>query len=177
MNLAAEAPVFIVVMLALLLCAAAIEDMVRFRISNLTSVGILILAGASAAIVGLEWNIWKNLAVFSAVLLVGTLLFAAGKFGGGDVKLLAASALWFNFLGALKLLSAVFISGGILAVIIIAARGFASDGMKERVAVLRPKAGIPYGVAVAIGTVIALTLERLAPSGLSANEQWLRSLR
>jgi len=42
MNLAAEAPTWLLLVLALLLAAAAVEDAVRLRISNLTCALILI---------------------------------------------------------------------------------------------------------------------------------------
>ena len=49
-------------------------------------------------------------------------MFAAGKLGGGDVKLLAATGLWFDFHGALWMLICVAISGGILALVVLILR-------------------------------------------------------
>lgn len=161
MNLVAEAPSILVGLLAALLLAGAAEDAVRMRISNLVSLGILVLAVASAFAAGVEADIWQNLLVFVSLLGLGTLLFSTGKFGGGDVKLLAATALWFDLLGALRMLSAVFIAGGVLALLIIGSRTIAPASIRSRTAVLQPGSGIPYGLAIAAGTLITVAIERL----------------
>ena len=97
MNLAAEAPQWLALIVTVLLVAAAAEDAVRLRISNL--IVLLVLVGAIVAVVvaGPELALWKNFVVFLALLAIGTPMFAAGKLGGGDVKLLAAVGLWFDF--------------------------------------------------------------------------------
>lgn len=161
MNLAAEAPGWLALVLALLLLAAAAEDAARLRISNVTVVLVVVGAIVAAIAVGPEFRMWQNLAVFAALLAVGTPLFAAGKLGGGDVKLLAATGLWFDLGGALGMLLAVVLAGGVLALLILAVRLFGwSEGVLRRVQVLRPGAGIPYGVAIAAGALIAMALQR-----------------
>ena len=161
MNLVAEAPSLLIGLLALLLLAGAVEDAVRLRISNLISLAILLLAAAAAVASGIELAIWQNLLLFAALLALGTVLFSTGKFGGGDVKLLAVTGLWFDLMGALGMLAAVFIAGGALALLIIGARAVAPERLSRRTAVLRPGSGIPYGVAIAAGTLITIGLERL----------------
>lgn len=161
MNLISESPAAILWLLGALLLAGAAEDAARLRISNLISLGILLLAVVAAVLVGLEPGLWENLAVFAALLAFGTWLFSTGKFGGGDVKLLAVTGLWVDLLGSLRLLSAVFIAGGVLAFVILGSRVLASDAAKERIAVLKPRAGIPYGIAIAAGTLITIAVERL----------------
>lgn len=161
MNLVAEAPSVLVALLALLLLAGAVEDAARLRISNLISLAILLLAVASAVASGIQLALWQNLLVFAALLALGTVLFSTGKFGGGDVKLLAVTALWFDLMGALGMLAAVFIAGGALAVLTIGARAIAPERLRRRTAVLKPGSGIPYGVAIAAGTLITVGLERL----------------
>ena len=55
----------------------------------------------------------------------------------------------------------LFAAGGVLALIVIALRAFGwSEGLRQRVVLLRPKAGIPYGVAIAAGALIAMALQR-----------------
>ena len=161
MNLAAEAPQWLALLLSLLLIAAAAEDAVRLRISNFTVLLVIVGAIAAAVAVGPEIGLWQNLAVFAGVLAVGTPLFAAGKLGGGDVKLFAAAGLWFDLLGAAGLLLAVALSGGVLALLILLARTLKwSEAARRRVVVLRPGGGIPYGVAIAAGALIAMALQR-----------------
>lgn len=160
MNLAAEAPLWLALVFAALLVLAAAEDAARLRISNITCLLILVAAIAAALIAGPELSLWQNLAVFAGLLVAGTPLFATGKFGGGDVKLFAVAGLWFNLAGALYLLAAVLLTGGVLALLILAVRTFNwSEGALRRVTILNPGSGIPYGVAIATGTLIVMMIQ------------------
>lgn len=162
MNLAAEAPQWLALILAILLVAAAVEDAVRLRISNVTVLLVLVGAVVAALVVGPELRLWQNLVVFLVLLAIGTPLFAAGKLGGGDVKLLAAAGLWFDLSGALWLLLAVALAGGVLALLVLVVRSLGwSEEIRRRVVVLRPGGGIPYGVAIAAGALIAMALQRV----------------
>lgn len=161
MNLAAEAPLWLALIFSILLIAAAVQDAVQLRISNVTV--LLVLAGAAVAAIlaGPELRLWQNVAVFIALLAVGTPMFAAGKLGGGDVKLLAASGLWFDLAGALRMLIAVAIAGGVLALAILLVRSPKwSEELRRRLVLLRPGGGIPYGVAIAAGALIAMAFLR-----------------
>ena len=161
MNLVAESPWWLAALLALLLVIAAAEDAVRLRISNLTCGLILLAAIAAMGVAGPDWRLWQNFAVLAALLAIGTPMFAAGKIGGGDVKLLAVTGLWFDIEGALRMLLAVVLAGGVLALLVMAFRLIGwSDNARKRVQVLRPGAGLPYGVAIAAGALIALGLQR-----------------
>jgi prepilin peptidase CpaA len=160
-NLTAEAPQWLALFLAILLVAAAVEDAVRLRISNITVLLVIVGAAFAAIFVGPGPGLWQNLAVFAGLLAIGTPLFAAGKLGGGDVKLLAAAGLWFDLFGAARMFLAVAIAGGVLALLILLARmANWSEGARRRVVVLRPGGGIPYGVAIAAGALIAMALQR-----------------
>jgi Flp pilus assembly protein protease CpaA len=47
------------------------------------------------------------------------------------------------------------LAGGVLAVLIIVMRTFPwPDRLRKRVRVLQPRAGIPYGIAIAAGAII-----------------------
>lgn len=161
MNLAAESPLWLALAFAALLLAAAIQDAATLRISNLIS-GLILLAGVAAAIlVGPQLELWQNVLVFAALLVAGLPLFAAGKFGGGDVKLFATTGLWFSLSGAVYLLASVLISGGVLALLILGLRMFGwGEGALRRVQVLRPASGIPYGIAIAAGALITMAVQR-----------------
>ena len=161
MNLAWLAPQWLALVFALLLIAAAVEDAIRLRISNITVGLVLLGAIVTAFILGMEPRMWQNLALLVAALVVGTPLFARGILGGGDVKLLAATLAWFNLPAAPNLLMAVALSGGILALLIIALRSFNwSDETRQRAVVLKRRGGIPYGVAIAAGALITMALQR-----------------
>ena len=161
MKLAAEAPLWLALIFALLLVAGAAEDAARLRISNLTCGLIIAAAIVAIAVLGPELAVWKNFAMFAALLAIGTPLFAAGKLGGGDVKLLAASGLWFDIEGGVLMVISVMLAGGVLALSILALRlvGW-SDSARRRVQVLRRGAGVPYGVAIAGGALITTALLR-----------------
>ena len=151
MNLVSVAPVWLLVPLIVLLLAAAIEDAIRLRISNWTSIGVLLLAIVAVFATGFSTALWQNLAVFVGLLVAGTLAFASGKIGGGDVKLLAALGAWMNFQGGLWLPITVFLAGGLLALGFIVARLF-----KRR----SSKAGIPYGLAIVTGALVTFAFQR-----------------
>ena len=160
MNLFATAPLWLAWLLAALLVAAAAEDAVRLRISNILCLGVFAAAIVAIIVQGPEISLWQNALVFAAILAAGTLLFGRGKIGGGDVKLLAALGLWCNLDAALIMMSGVFISGGVLALLVLAARTFAPAGASARVVVLKPGGGIPYGVAIAAGALLTLVFYR-----------------
>lgn len=145
MNLAPFVPLWLMGLLGLLLLVAAAEDLWRLRISNVVSGAVLLCGIAAVGFAGPTLAMWENAVVFAGVLAGGTFLFSKGKFGGGDVKLLAAVTLWFSLEGALRLLAAVFIAGGLLAI------AYLSVGKAKR-----PRKGIPYGVAIASGASVAL---------------------
>ena len=122
---------------------------------------MLISAVVAAILAGPELRLWQNLVVFLALLAVGTPMFAAGKLGGGDVKLLASAGLWFDLAGALWMLVAVALAGGVLALLVLVLRTIGwSEEIRRRVVLLRPGGGIPYGVAIAAGALIAMALQR-----------------
>ena len=163
MNLFATAPDYLLWLLAAALIGAAIQDAVQLKISNLIVLAVLLLAAFAALSTGVDVGVWQNLAVFALVLVVGTLLFSRGILGGGDVKLLAAVALWTDFADAARLIASIFIFGGILALVIVLGRVFAPASLSARIAVLKPKAGIPYGIAIAVGTLFMVTVSKPEP--------------
>ena len=157
MNLVATLPTVLLVLLALLLLAAAVEDVIRLRISNVVSVGVLLLALVGAGLAGFPFGLWQNAVVFVALLAAGTFVFAAGNIGGGDVKLLAAVGAWVNFQGVVELLVAVSLAGGLLALGFIAVRVKRGLGLKRQKS---EAGGIPYGLAIVTGALVAFASQR-----------------
>jgi len=148
-NLIVGGSIWLVAVLAVCLVAAAAEDAIRLRISNITCVAVLVAGVAAMATRGFPAELWQNGVVFALFLALGTLAFAARALGGGDIKLLAALGLWMSLSGAVWLLAAVFISGGVLAVIFIMAgllRSHAGESSGKH-----GKTGIPYGLAIVAG--------------------------
>ena len=158
MNLVSLAPQWALISLGVLLLLAAFQDAVQLKISNLLCAAILLVGIVSLALVGIRPSVWQNVLLLVAALTVGTMMFSAGKIGGGDVKLFAATIFWFNLSGALWLLISVTIAGGFLAMIIIGVRmADWSEAMQRRAVILRRKSGIPYGVAIAAGALLSIS--------------------
>ncbi|MEO6359422.1 MAG: prepilin peptidase [Sphingomicrobium sp.] len=151
MNLAASAPSWLLLILGALLLAAAAEDAWRLRISNITSGAVLLAGILAVAIAGPQLILWQNVVVLCAILAVGTALFTAGHFGGGDVKLFAAVGFWFSLKSSLILISAIFLAGGALALIVLGLRLLPRKTSKTS----RKKNQVPYGVAIAAGAAFA----------------------
>lgn len=150
----------------LIVGAAAVQDVLTLRISNIFFLLLIALFGGWVVATG-EYHIAQNLLVFGITLGVGTVLFARGWLGGGDVKLLAATALWFNLVQGLSLLAAITLGGGLLALLLIAVRRLLPASLYHRsgLLILQPKGPIPYGIAVAVGAVISSQMTGFHPSG------------
>jgi prepilin peptidase CpaA len=161
MNLAISAPPWLALLFAALLLLAALEDVWRLRISNWICAAIIVAAFAAVVAAGPVADLWQNVVVFAGLLAVGTPLFAYGKMGGGDVKLLAATGLWFDLAGAGRMIVAVMLAGGVVAILVLMLRVMKwSQEQRDRIAILRVKGGIPYGVAIAIGAFTTLAIGR-----------------
>ena len=151
----------------LMMAAAAFEDFRRFIIPNPLTLGLCILwplyfASNPSIALGLA-AIGCGLAVF----LVGAILFARGYLGGGDVKLLAAAALWAGPAGIVNLLVLTGLFGGVLALFLLVPTGSriaAAARGALGVAVLETTAPrhVPYGVAIAAAAVIVVLSPYLA---------------
>jgi prepilin peptidase CpaA len=155
-NLPTHVPDWLFWALLALLLAAAIQDAMMLKISNYIVGAVLLLGVVAAFVAGPRIGMWENGLVFVLALVIGTFLFGRGWLGGGDVKLFAATGLWFNLGGAAHLLLWTALSGGLLAIIILVSRAVPwPDAIRSRVRVLQPKSGIPYGIAIAAGAIIA----------------------
>jgi len=105
-----------------LLLAAALSDVTRYRIPN-AIVYAIAAAFAVGAIANFAWPaiVWPVLAGV-AMFLLGAVLFAFGLFGGGDVKLVAAMALWTGFADLPRFLLIMGAAGGLLGLVLLLKR-------------------------------------------------------
>lgn len=134
----------LVAVLAALLIVAAIDDMRRRIIPNWLNAAIALAAIPFWFVSGLSF--WPDIAVqvgvAAGLFALFALAFHLGAMGGGDVKLIAALALWLPPAATLKLLVIMSFAGGVLTLVMVAAhRARRSEGRPE----------IPYGVAIAFG--------------------------
>ncbi|WP_114226876.1 MULTISPECIES: A24 family peptidase [Sphingomonas] len=158
MNLLGTAPWWFVALLTLVLLVAAIQDVLVRKISNLLVLGVVLLGIAAMAYLGIRTTVWQNVVIVVALLALGTIAFSHQWLGGGDVKLFAAVGLWSNFAAAPKLLAAILISGGVVALIMLA-RVLLPN--RESGGPLRARRSVPYGVAIAAGTLLVTWYGRL----------------
>ena len=151
----------------ILLVGAALQDIAALKISNLFPIATIMLFGVWLFANGLPTDIWQNGVRFLLIAALGIGLFAAGWLGGGDVKLLAAGALWFDLSGGLWLFIYMSLSGGLLSLLLVFGRRIipAAAPDKLRWPALRPKGPIPYGIAISTGIALALALHGPDPSG------------
>lgn len=134
---------------ALLLIAAAVNDSRRLRIPNILS-GVIVALFPLFVLTSphsIEWE--QNIIVSLLVLVSGFAMFLGNLAGAGDIKLLAATALWAgpHFIAVFIILTAI--AGGFLALGIAAITFIRNRHEKE--AVPLAKVPIPYGIAIAFG--------------------------
>jgi prepilin peptidase CpaA len=156
LNLVAAAPLWLILIFAVAMVAAAIEDARRYRIANLTSLVVLAGAIVAALLAGPTWALWKNAAVFAVILAIGTAAFSARLLGGGDVKLFAAAGLWFDPISALMFVALVLLSGGVVALAYVATRSWRLRGADKK------SSRVPYGIAIALGALAMVLLDSRA---------------
>lgn len=154
MNLLRDAPLWAHLLLVALLLAAAAQDVAQRRISNWLCLGVIAAAVAAALALGPTPSLWQNGVVFAVLLALGVPLFAAKWLGGGDVKLIAALGLWVNFSAVLALVASILIAGGVLALLSVMIKGGKAA---------RHSKGLPYGVAIGVGTAVVLATPLLFP--------------
>ncbi|MBA3898483.1 MAG: prepilin peptidase [Sphingomonadaceae bacterium] len=135
--------------LAMLLIAASVSDWRTRTISNGLNTAIALGALVWWWAIGLPlwpgvgWQLLLALVTFA--VFAG--LFALGAMGGGDVKLVAALALWFSLPLFVPLLMVMAIAGGVLTLaLLIAHRARRAEGRPE----------IPYGIAISLGGLWAI---------------------
>lgn len=166
-------PVTTVAVLAVVVVAAFL-DVKNRRVPNALTLGAAVVALALHSVL----NGWPGLLIAASGWAVGLLLFlplyAVRGMGAGDVKLLAAIGAWLGPEGALWTALYGAVAGGVLAVVVMLARGYARKAVANIAALLnawrlggvRPVDGItlesstgprlPYALPLAVGAAIAL---------------------
>jgi prepilin peptidase CpaA len=134
----------LIAILAAALAVAAFGDWRSRTIPNRLNAAIALLAIPFWWANGLA--LWPDIAVqigvAAAIFALFALAFRFGAMGGGDVKLVAALALWLPAGAVLKLLVIMSIAGGLLTVAMLARHRIAKPGAELE---------IPYGIAIAFG--------------------------
>ncbi len=165
-----QAAIFVVVPLCL--AFAAFSDLFTMTIPNRVSAILLATFVVVAPASGMDLStIGLHLAAGALVFAVSFVLFSLNTMGGGDAKLLTASAVWFGLdASLLDYLLLVSVCGGLLAVVILVLRGqhalLQAYGLRLP-ATFEAKNKIPYGIAIAIGGFLAYPASPLMQTALS----------
>lgn len=135
--------------LAVFLVSAGIQDARTREIANWKNAAIALLAPAWWWANGLA--LWPDVAVQCGIALVVFAAFVAafhfGWMGGGDVKMIGALALWLPLQPLVWMLIVMSLVGGVLTVVLMIERAAKAKSAQIEV---------PYGVAIAIATLITL---------------------
>jgi len=147
---------------AVLMLGAAATDLVSYRIPNLIVVMLAILFGVVLVLHGPSEAWQGHLLTGVLSLIVMIVIYSFGGMGAGDAKLIAATVLWCGVGAVMLLLFWIAVSGLVVAALLVSVRvaldipqvqrGF---GLTTLPRVLRRHEGIPYGIAIASGALIA----------------------
>ena len=130
-------------MAVILLVVAAWDDARTRRISNRLTAGIGILALCRLALLGDVTAASYTAEAALVVFAIAVALFVLHIIGGGDAKLLTATALVIGYQAVLPFLAIMSICGAALSIVILVLH----------------RQTVPYGVAIAAGAIVTLTLQ------------------
>ncbi len=143
------APVILLGLLVLILVSAGIEDARIREISNWKNAAIALLALPWWFAMGL--SPWPDMAIQLGIAVGVFALFAAafqfGMMGGGDVKMIAALALWFPFNQLVTLLIIMSLAGGAITLVMLVEKWVRRRSEQPEV---------PYGIAIAIAALLTI---------------------
>lgn len=131
-----------------LLMAAAWWDFSSFTIPNSFTLGIAVLFPGFVVTSTAPVDWMSALVIAGAFLAIGFILFAMNFIGGGDVKLLAATALWAGPELAAPFVILTALIGGVISVFLLFRLKY---GWVIGVPLSENAKSVPYGIAVAAG--------------------------
>lgn len=150
----------ILVVFPLCMAMAAMTDILTMTIPNRVSLLLAVSYFVLAPLVGLDfvtigWSVVAAMCVFAVCFA----LFALNVMGGGDAKILTASALWFGFgLDLVDYLTLVAYLGAFLTIGILVLRmkmlSHILDVLPIPSHLVDPKGGVPYGVAIGMAALL-----------------------
>lgn len=134
---------------AILLLLAAVNDANKYRIPNTICIALVLFFPLYVwtSPHPVEWQ--QSLLVSLLLLLAGLAMFFANFAGAGDVKLLAAMGLWAGPHFVAIFLIVTTLAGGILALVMAALTFYRNHRRSTQIPI--SQAPIPYGIAIAFG--------------------------
>ncbi len=158
-------------------CAVAmVTDLQARRIPNVLTAALALAALAVHLGAGGWTSLFIAVATLLGVTVLGFLAFSMRWLGGGDVKLLAASAAMLGFPDSISFLLYTAIGGGVFALAVAACSGRLHAVTKSVALLARPllykgtrsiapahATKLPYAVAIAIGALAVALSHTAAP--------------
>jgi prepilin peptidase CpaA len=152
--------VLAIALFAGLLIYAAFSDVASLTIPNWVSLAMAGAFAPLALVAGVELGDLGMHYLFGlCALAVGFFLFQARIIGGGDAKLLAAAGIWTGFAAFMPFLFWTAVAGGVMSLALLGARRFVVANETQPAFVnrlLTPSSGVPYGVAIMVGGLMAI---------------------
>ncbi|ATU92869.1 A24 family peptidase [Phyllobacterium zundukense] len=140
---------------------AGVSDLLSMTIQNRVSLILVVSFAVLAPLTGMPWDLYGMHFVAGAAVLAATFaLFATGTMGGGDAKLMSATAVWLGWnLGLAEYLLTMSILGGLLTIAILRYRSsHFAVAYTERFEFMRRLArkdvGVPYGIALGLAGLL-----------------------
>lgn len=155
-----------------LMAFAASSDLLTMTISNRLSLALSAAFLAMALFTGMPLQVvGMHVLAAAIVLTIGFIFFAQGWIGGGDAKLVAATALWFGFDHLLDYMIHASIFGGALTLLLLQFRKMPLPALLARQGwIMRlhdTGAGVPYGIALAAAALIVYPKTGWMPAGFN----------
>lgn len=139
---------------------AAVNDALTMKIPNWISLALL---AGFICILPFAWTdlstLGEHVLVGLGVFAVAFGMFAMGWLGGGDAKLLAATAFWWQTVDLFPYLFVTGMAGGLLAIILMVGRKYIPVTILTSpwlYRMFKDETKMPYGIALAIGALATL---------------------
>jgi prepilin peptidase CpaA len=137
----------------------ALTDVTRFKIPNAVSYGLVLLFLVRVAVDWPDIALSQHLLIFAVVFVMCVVFWQLRWMGGGDVKFVAATALWMGPEGALgfcillTVASALFVS--VLKFVRFWNPYFQNGALPQTIKalLLKSETAIPYGLPTAVAAV------------------------
>ncbi|MFT3997201.1 MAG: prepilin peptidase [Asticcacaulis sp.] len=140
---------------------AAFSDLKSMTIPNRLSIVLALGFFPAAILLGLSPMLMLQHAGIGLIgLVIGFTLFAFRFLGGGDAKLIAATAIWLPWNGAVAFVIYTALLGGAFTILLLIARQalqiYTPTMPQWLQTLLKPKGDLPYGVAICAGGLIVI---------------------
>lgn len=145
---------------AVTMMAAAYNDATTMKIPNWISLALIVGFCLIQPFIFQDWSVLGSHFTVSAVFfLFGFAMFAFGWLGGGDAKLMAATALWWQWPDAVMYISYTTLIGAALGILLLISRKFLPARILTSqipLAMFKEEKNMPYGIALAAGALLTL---------------------